>query len=90
MLIGFGVGIGDAGALGVLLDSIGTDKIVLAMVVWSQVWALGHLAGPAIGGGMAELFGFWALGLVPAVVAVAVFVTAGLTPERVRSGASPA
>ena len=89
-LIGFGIGVGDAGALGVLLESIGTDKIVLAMVVWSQVWAVGYLAGPAVGGGLAEAFGFWALGLVPALIALAVFVAAGLTPGQARSGASPA
>jgi MFS family permease len=78
-VIGFGIGIGDAGALGVLLESIGTDKLVLAMVIWSQVWAVGYLAGPAVGGGLAEAFGFWALGVVPAFVAVAVF-TAALRP----------
>ena len=30
-VVGFGIGVGDAGALGVLLESIGMDKIVLAM-----------------------------------------------------------
>jgi MFS family permease len=86
--VGFGVGVGDAGALGVLLESIGTERIVLAMVVWSQVWAIGYLAGPAIGGGLAEAFGFWALGVVPAAVGAAVLVAARRAPAR--SEASPA
>ena len=63
VLCGIGVGAGDAGALGVLLESIGLDRIVLAMVVWSQVWAIGYLVGPAVGGGVAEAFGYGALGL---------------------------
>ena len=87
-VVGFGVGVGDAGALGVLLESIGTEKIVLAMVVWSQVWAIGYLAGPAVGGGLAEVFGFWALGIVPGLVAAATFVAARRAPAR--SEASPA
>ena len=74
VLCGIGVGAGDAGALGVLLESIGLDRIVLAMVVWSQVWAIGYLVGPAIGGGVAEVFGYEALGLVPLVASMLVFV----------------
>jgi MFS family permease len=70
--VGIGIGAGESGALGVLLESIGTERIVLAMVVWSQVWAVGYLAGPAVGGGLAELLGFWALGIVPALVGAAV------------------
>lgn len=62
---GLGFGAGEAGALGVLLEAIGTRAIVLAMVVWSQIWAVGYLVGPAVGGTLAEAFGFGALGLVP-------------------------
>lgn len=87
-VVGFGIGVGDAGALGVLLESIGTDKIVLAMVIWSQVWAVGYLVGPALGGGLAEAFGFWALGILPGLVAAATFVAARRAPAR--SEASPA
>ena len=74
VLCGLGVGAGDAGSLGVLLESIGLDRIVLAMVVWSQVFAVGYLVGPAIGGGVAEAFGYEALGLVPLVASMFVFV----------------
>jgi MFS family permease len=74
ILCGVGVGAGDAGALGVLLESIGLDRILLAMVVWSQIWALGYLIGPAIGGGVAEALGYGALGLVPLAASSLVFV----------------
>jgi MFS family permease len=86
VLLGIGLGIGEAGALGVLLRSIGIERIVLAMVVWSQVWAVGYLAGPAAAGGIAEAFGFGAIGLVPcaaAVLVAAVFLRAPLArPAR--------
>jgi MFS family permease len=74
ILCGIGVGAGEAGALGVLLESIGLERIVLAMVVWSQVWAVGYLVGPAIGGGLAEALGYGALGLVPLAASAFVFV----------------
>jgi MFS family permease len=74
VLFGLGVGAGEAGSLGVLLESIGVDRIVLAMVVWSQIWAIGYLVGPAIGGGVAEALGYGALGLVPLVASTFVFV----------------
>jgi MFS family permease len=73
VLLGIGLGTGEAGSLGVLLESIGVDRIVLAMVVWSQVWAIGYLVGPAIGGGVAEAFGYGALGLVPLAASTLVF-----------------
>jgi MFS family permease len=86
VLLGIGLGIGEAGALGVLLRSIGIERIVLAMVVWSQVWAVGYLAGPAAAGGIAEAFGFGAIGLVPcaaALLVAAVFLRAPLArPAR--------
>jgi MFS family permease len=72
LLMGIGIGAGEAGALGVLLESIGVERIVLAMVVWSQVWAVGYLAGPAAGGGVAEALGFGAIGLVPLAAALLV------------------
>ena len=74
VLLGVGLGAGEAGSLGVLLESIGLDRIVLAMVVWSQVWAVGYLVGPAVGGGVAEALGYGALGLVPLVASAFVFL----------------
>jgi MFS family permease len=78
VLAGMGVGAGEAGSLGVLLEAIGVEKIVLAMVIWSQVWAVGYLAGPAAGGGVAEALGFGAIGLVP--LAAALLVAAAYVP----------
>jgi MFS family permease len=83
---GIGLGAGESSALGVLLESIGVERIVLAMVVWSQVWAIGYLAGPAAGGGVAETLGFGALGLVPlaaALLVVAAFLAAPLRERAV-------
>jgi MFS family permease len=84
-LVGVGIGIGEAGALGVLLESIGVERIVLAMVVWSQVWALGYLAGPAAGGGVAEALGFGAIGLVPLAASLLVAGAFLATPARARA-----
>jgi MFS family permease len=92
-LAGAGLGFGESAALGVLLEAIGTERIVLAMVVWSQVWALGYLAGPALGGAIAAVAGFRAIGLVPLAAALLVGVTlsraraAGTPPEGSRASA---
>jgi MFS family permease len=86
VLCGIGVGAGEAGSLGVLLESIGVDRIVLAMVVWSQVWAIGYLVGPAIGGVVAEGLGYGALGLVP--LAASAFVFVGFARLRSEPAAS--
>jgi MFS family permease len=82
---GVGLGFGEAGSLGVLLETIGLEKIVLAMVIWSQVWAIGYLAGPAAGGGVAEALGFGAIGLVPfaaSLLVLAGFLLPRLAPPR--------
>ena len=71
-LAALGIGLGECGALGVLLEAVGTERIVTALVVWSQVWSLGYLAGPVVGGFVAEVAGYAALGIVPALAALAV------------------
>ena len=78
---GIGLGIGEAGALGVLLETVGTERIVAAMVVWSQVWALGYLAGPAGAGWVADAFGFGVIGLVPLAAALAVAAAFAASPQ---------
>jgi MFS family permease len=80
VLAGIGIGAGEAGSLGVLLEAIGVEKIVLAMVIWSQIWAIGYLAGPAAGGGVAEALGFGAIGLVP--FAAALLLAVAYVPTR--------
>jgi MFS family permease len=90
-LASVGLGIGETGALGILLETVGPERIVLAMVVWSQVWAIGYLAGPAAAGAVAESLGFAAIGLVPLVAALIVFAAFVLSPTKLappRNGAS--
>jgi MFS family permease len=85
-----GLGLGEAGALGVLLEAVGVERIVLALVVWSQVWAAGYLAGPALGGALAEAAGFAAVGLVPLVGLVllaAAWIPATASRAAGRAGA---
>jgi MFS family permease len=71
-IAGIGIGLVETGSLGVLLEEIGNERIVMAMVVWSQVWALGYLIGPAGSGWLAEALGFWAVALVPVPIALLV------------------
>ncbi|MEX2211817.1 MAG: MFS transporter [Gaiellaceae bacterium] len=78
-LVGVGLGLGEAGALGILLQHVGVERIVLAMVVWSQVWAVGYLVGPSVAGAVAEGLGFAALGVVPAA---GLLLLAAVTPRR--------
>jgi MFS family permease len=90
-LASVGLGVGETGALGILLETVGPERIVLAMVVWSQVWAIGYLAGPAAAGAVAESLGFAAIGLVPLVAALIVFAAFVLSPTKLappRNGAS--
>ena len=67
-----GLGFGEAGALGVLLEEIGTERIVLALVVWSQVWAVGYLIGPTVAGTLAATAGTAAVVVVPLAASGAV------------------
>ena len=80
-LTGVGLGIGETGALGILLETVGPERMVLAMVVWSQVWAVGYLAGPAVAGAVAEALGFSAIGLVPLAAALIVFAAFAASPR---------
>ena len=82
VVAGLGFGLGEAGSLGILLETVGTERIVLAMVVWSQLWAVGYLAGPAAGGGVAEWLGFGAIGLVPLAASALVAAAFGAQARR--------
>jgi hypothetical protein len=62
---GAGFGIGEAGALGFLLATVDRERIVTAWVIWSQLWAIGYLVGPAVAGLVAEAWGYGVLGVVP-------------------------
>jgi MFS family permease len=67
VLAGIAIGIGNTGSLGILVESVRVERIVTAMVVWSQLGMIGYLIGPLLGGIVAEGIGFSALGLVPGV-----------------------
>jgi MFS family permease len=69
-LAGVGIGLGETGATGVLLETVAAERIVTAMVLWSQLAIVGYLAGPVVGGAVAQALGFQALGLVPLAVAL--------------------
>ena len=62
---GVGIGLANTGSIGVLLEGVPTDRIVTAMVVWSQVGIVGYFIGPLAGGFVAQTAGYQALGLVP-------------------------
>ena len=86
LLAAIGIGIGNTGSLGILVESVSVERIVTAMVVWSQLGILGYLIGPLLGGVVAEGLGFAAVGLVPAaagLVVLALFLTRrAADPER--------
>ncbi len=79
---GVGIGAGNTGSIGVLLETVSSERIVTAMVVWSQIGIAGYLAGPLAGGAVAESVGFSAVGLVP--LAGAGILLAALAPARAR------
>lgn len=72
---GIGVGLGETGSIGVLLDAVPAERSVTAMVVWSQIGIVGYLVGPLAGGAVAELAGFAWVGLVPLAGAVVLLAT---------------
>jgi hypothetical protein len=65
VLTGAGVGLGNTGSIGMLLKAVQPDRIVTAMIVWSQLSIAGYLLGPVAAGLVAGWLGFAALGLVP-------------------------
>ena len=73
-LAGLGIGLGETAAAGILLEEVGTQRIVTAMVVWSQLGLLGYMAGPLAGGAVAAGLGYDWLVLVPLAAGVPVAV----------------
>lgn len=86
---GAGFGFGNTGSVGILLDAVSTDRIVTAMVIWSQLGIVGYLLGPLAGGAAAEAFGFGGLGLVPLVGGVAVLTVLVHGGGGLRRGLRP-
>ena len=57
------------------------ERIVTAMVVWSQIGIVGYLLGPLAGGLVAGSLGYAFIGLVPAAAGL---VTIALLRSRPR------
>jgi MFS family permease len=74
LLAAGGIGLGNTGSLGLLVEAVPVDRIVSAMVVWSQVGIAGYLLGPLAGGAIADGHGFAAIGIVPAAAGALVAV----------------
>lgn len=72
---GAGIGAGTTGSTGVLLDAVPPERIVTALIVWSEIGIAGYLAGPIAGGAVAGGLGFGWLWVVPAVAGVATIAT---------------
>jgi MFS family permease len=83
-VIGLGAGVAQTGAIGVLLDAVPTERIVTAMVVWSQMGIAGYLVAPVIGGPLAASLGFRWLGLLPLAAAL-LLGTVALSTKRTPS-----
>jgi hypothetical protein len=80
IVTGAGIGLGNTGSIGVLLEAIQPERIVTAMIIWSQIGIAGYLLGPVLAGGVAQALGFAALGLVPAAAAIALLAVMRRTP----------
>ena len=73
-LAAVGIGVGNTGSLGMLIEAVPVERIVTAMVVWSQVGIIGYLLGPLAGGIVAEGAGYALVGVVPAAAGILVVV----------------
>ena len=84
LLAGLGIGIGNTGSIGMLVEAVPVERIVAAMVVWSQIGIAGYLIGPLLGGAVADGLGFAYLGLVPAVAGILVLALLLQGPQADR------
>jgi MFS family permease len=76
MVAGGGIGLANTGSVGILLEGVPTERIVTAMVVWSQLGIVGYFIGPLAGGFVAQTAGYQAIGLVPLLGAIPVLLLA--------------
>ena len=82
LLAALGIGMGNTGSLGLLVEAVPVERIVTAMVVWSQVGIIGYLLGPLAGGIVAEQAGYAYVWLVPLAAA---FLVLALTRREMRA-----
>jgi MFS family permease len=81
LLAAVGIGLANTGSLGLLVEAVPLERIVTAMVVWSQIGIIGYLLGPLAGGVVADGAGYAYLGLVPAAAALVVLVLVRRVPK---------
>ena len=80
LLASVGIGLANTGSLGLLIEAVPVERIVTAMVIWSQVGIVGYLPGPLAGGLVAEGPGYAFLGLVPAAAGLLTIALLRLSP----------
>jgi MFS family permease len=80
LLAAVGIGLANTGSLGLLVGAVPLERIVTAMVIWSQIGIIGYLLGPLAGGIVADGPGYSFVGAVPAVAALLVVALLG-TPR---------
>jgi MFS family permease len=93
---GIGFGLTETGSAGALFEAVETERIVTAMIIWSQISIAGYLLGPLTGGAVAEALSFDWIGIVPLTAAAALGVlvvalrgyaaAAGATAGSARNG----
>jgi MFS family permease len=71
-LAAVGIGLGNTGSLGLLVEAVPIERIVAAVVVWSQIGIVGYMLGPLAGGIVAEGGGYGYVWLVPAAAGLLV------------------
>jgi MFS family permease len=71
-LAAVGIGIANTGSLGLLVEAVPVQRIVTAMVVWSQIGIVGYLLGPLAGGIVADSIGYAFVGTVSAAAGLLV------------------
>jgi MFS family permease len=71
-LAAVGIGIANSGSLGLLVEAVPVQRIVTAMVVWSQIGILGYLLGPLAGGIVTDSLGYTFVGTVSAAAGLLV------------------
>ncbi len=72
LLASIGIGLANTGSLGLLIEAVPVERIVTAMVVWSQIGIAGYLLGPLAGGLIAAGAGYAFVALVPAAAGLVV------------------
>ena len=74
LVAGVGIGLANTGSLGLLVEAVPVERIVTAMVVWSQIGIIGYLLGPLSGGLLAQGPGYEFVVVAPAAVGLVVLV----------------